>query len=282
MANLSEVSEYVEGHQYNGYIACKCLFHDDSRPSMFIYSDTYRCSACGAFGNTDKLLADLSGSNIRSKPRTDKYDANPFTLWQKAYGNILSALKVSYRLMKKNPSIYLDERGITQKFQQKYRLGYMDGYYTVPCFKDDKTLWGAVARSEPGLGVSSKYTTPNGQSNTEMLYIPDWELFHKRKFIFLTFGILDAISLTIMGVPAASTLSGKTVNHNIFSSWNKIFWIWADRGEEQEAHTLASKMSWRGQALKINWPDGCKDVNDLLVKERKLLQETIELAYIPR
>lgn len=34
-------------HNYGHYIYSICPFHDDTRPSFFVYADTYKCAACG-------------------------------------------------------------------------------------------------------------------------------------------------------------------------------------------------------------------------------------------
>ena len=40
-----------------------------------------------------------------------------------------------------------------------------------------------------------------------------------------------------------------------------------DKGEEKQAQKFASKMGWRGGVMRCNYPEGCKDVNDVYVSE---------------
>ena len=46
-----------------------------------------------------------------------------------------------------------------------------------------------------------------------------------------------------------------------------------DKGEEKEANRIASQLDWRGKVLKVEYPDDCKDINDVHVKHPKLLEE---------
>jgi DNA primase len=82
MSILDEVIEYVEfGQKYSNYIASKCPFHDDSRPSLIIHEDYYKCLACNAHGRTETLLDKLKG--LPAKPSAKEHFSNPFTKWMK-------------------------------------------------------------------------------------------------------------------------------------------------------------------------------------------------------
>jgi len=48
--------------------------------------------------------------------------------------------------------------------------------------------------------------------------------------------------------------------------YRKQIIILPDKGEEDTARKLASRLGWRGKVLVLDYPDGCKDPNDLLVK----------------
>jgi hypothetical protein len=42
-----------------GRFTCQCIFHDDHRPSLIVYSDGFHCFACGAHGDTISFVARL-------------------------------------------------------------------------------------------------------------------------------------------------------------------------------------------------------------------------------
>jgi len=54
----------------------------------------------------------------------------------------------------------------------------------------------------------------------------------------------------------------------------KPVYIIPDFHEEDDARQLASQLGWRGHVLDVNYPDECKDMNDILIKygEQKVLE----------
>ena len=57
--DLQDIFEEVFGlemKRYNGYSYCKCPFHNDSHPSMFVDKEKYSCNSCSAKGNIWTLI----------------------------------------------------------------------------------------------------------------------------------------------------------------------------------------------------------------------------------
>ena len=57
--DLQDIFEEVFGvtlKKYNGYSYCKCPFHDDEHPSMFLDKEKYCCNGCGERGNIYTLI----------------------------------------------------------------------------------------------------------------------------------------------------------------------------------------------------------------------------------
>jgi hypothetical protein len=272
--DLERIAELlnVSYQQYNGYIASQCIFHDDSRPSLMIYPDKYNCLSCGAWGYTENLLKKLEGNSSLTRPKVKQSFSNPFSRW--TYENTLGqALKRAWLNNKKNPSIYMKvDRKIPPEIQIKYGIGILEGWITFPIRSKDGKIDGAVARALPEMNEKSKYTVPTGQ-NPNLLYVPDWSLLENSKKIFITFGIIDAVTLAMYGFPAASTTNGKRIDP--YSLKMRILHLFVpDKGEESDANMIAACLDWRGKVIKINYPDDCKDINEVHVKHPKLLQET--------
>ncbi|MHA2329762.1 MAG: CHC2 zinc finger domain-containing protein, partial [Candidatus Hodarchaeales archaeon] len=62
---LDEIIEHLNyAQRYENYIVSQCPFHDDRRPSFFVYPDRYRCESCGANGWTSKLLEKLGHAPV--------------------------------------------------------------------------------------------------------------------------------------------------------------------------------------------------------------------------
>ena len=57
--DLQDIFEKVFGvtlKKYNGYSYCKCPFHNDEHPSMFLDKEKYCCNGCGERGNIYTLI----------------------------------------------------------------------------------------------------------------------------------------------------------------------------------------------------------------------------------
>jgi len=264
---LDEIIEYLDGAtRYERYISANCPFHDDTRPSFFVYEDNYKCLSCGAFGRTEHLLERLGKANFVHTPTPRTYFRNPWTRWLKK--NTLSEIIKS--ASRNAPSVYMRKRGISDKIQVELKIGIRENWITFPIVNKSNNIIGAVARAGQGNQSTAKYVTPAGQS-PDLLYIPSWKRLEASRTIFLVFGIIDALSLYLLGLPAFSTTSGKRLNPRALDQFRKYIYILPDHREEKEADKLASQLGWRGKAIVIPYPDDCKDINDLLVKDRAFL-----------
>jgi len=274
MSILDDVQEHVQGKRYDGYIAAICLFHPDSSPSLMIYPDSYKCVACGAHGSTKSLLQKVKGSTFTPVIQTKRSATNPFNRWLKK-DTLENTLKLAYRsgLAYPGQCEYLDKRGITQDARREFKIGCLEGFYTIPIFKGSDVI-GALARS--GVGFSgSRYFVPKGQ-NSNIIF----EAGRKERGVtFITFGVLDAISIWLVGKTAISTTGGKRIDPTAFDDYRKKLLFFPDRGEEVDAQKIISHLGWRGKLVRISWPDGCKDPNDLYCKNKQLLVDTLDKAY---
>lgn len=256
--DLDEIAEHLDhATQYEGYIVSLCPFHDEHRPSFFVYPDKYRCASCGASGSTKQLLAKISG--IVATPSFEDF-SNPFSRWL-SYRTLAKTLKLAWE---SPPSTYLRARGIEDKVQKKLGLGILENWITFPVRDESGKIIGAVARRGENNPSTSKYVIPKGQ-DANLLYTPSWERISRRKTIYITFGILDAISLHILGASAFSTTCGMQMDTRYLDKIRKRIVFIPDKGEEAQAQRFASKLGWRGAVMRCHWTDDFKDVNDLLM-----------------
>ena len=96
-----------------------------------------------------------------------------------------------------------------------------------------------------------------------------------------TFGIIDAISLYIMGAASISTTCGMRMDISYLDDIRKQIIFIPDQGEEKEAQKFASKMGWRGKVMRCNYPEGVKDVSDIFNSEhRNELQSVLNVRNV--
>ena len=106
-------AEYATLKRSGPIHVCVCLWHDDSRPSCYIYQDHYHCHVCGAHGDVIdwvakyeglskgraiRLLSQRTGIPLDGRPMTRRerqstLEEQPFALWwQKEYAVDFSVL----------------------------------------------------------------------------------------------------------------------------------------------------------------------------------------------
>ena len=270
---LSKVAELLDYAQtYEKSVWGVCPFHSDSRPSLMVHVDKYYCQACGAYGTTKSLLEKLSGHI--AAPAPDRLH-NPWTGWLKkeSLGNILRG---AWETLKSRPSVYLRGRGIPDEWQIKLGIGMREDWITFPIRSSDQKIIGAVARAGENNTASSKYIVPSGQ-DPNMIYVPDWKMFNDSDIIYATFGIIDADSLAVCNAGSFSTTNGKRLNDvSALDKVRKRIILLPDRGEESNAKEIAARLGWRGAVAKINYPDDCKDISDVLQKHPEKIKEIIK------
>ena len=271
---LDQLENRLDGvTRYSNYLAAICPFHQDTKPSLMVYEDWYRCLACGKGGKPEELLSEISlTSGIIKKQRKL---SNPWTRWTQN-ASLFHACRLAWK-NNNNSSEYLIRRGITPEYQKSLYLGYRDNWYTIPILDKDGRVIGATARKGETNNHPAKYINPSGQ-DANLLYIPSWKIFEQEPVIFLTFGILDAISIHQLGYASMSTTTGKQPNPSAFDFIRKRIVVIPDKGEERDGLALVSKLGWRGKLVKILAPD-VKDVNDVFVQNKEQLKGILyELA----
>jgi hypothetical protein len=269
---LDEIFDKLDyAQRYEDSVWGRCPFHSDSRPSFMVHEDRYYCQACGAQGKTKDLLDKLSGHIPQPAP---DYFHNPFTRWLKD-NTLPNILKGAWENLKQHPSAYLRDRCISYEWQIKLGMGMRDDWITFPIRNENNKIIGAVARAGQTNTALAKYVVPNGQ-DPNMIYVPDWELFKASDIIYATFGILDAVSLVICGAGAFSTTNGKRLNDvSALDKVRKRIIFLPDKMEEGEAKKIAARLGWRGAVAKINYPDDCKDPNDIYCYSPRMLMMAV-------
>jgi len=274
MSNIDTVSDlFPNAHTYGNYVAANCVFHDDSTPSLMIYEDYYKCLSCGAFGRTKYLIQKMNGGELRPKDNAKQFFPR---LWNylEEYDIEDMALEAYHRLnIAPDFRGYLRKRKIDDVTAKRLLVGYMDQFYTFPVINYKREIIGIVARANSVVQdiYQFRYIMPRGQK--PLLYVPDWEKMYDPaiKNVYMTYGILDAISLSICGFAACSGTAGHVVPDELLQDIRKRIIIIRDGDgkDDKAASSLMTALDWRGKIWKGEYPEGCKDMNDVFVKHGK-------------
>jgi hypothetical protein len=266
---VSDVSDYLEQwHSYGkDYGWCLCPFHPDTNPSCCVGATGFRCwsASCGEKGGLEKLYQKVSGRVI---VREKVYNQSAFIWrkWEERFGSIQNIAKVAHRELVTSPGlgIYLQQRKIISEIKSGM-FGYLDGWYTFPIKNEYDEVKGIVARASPT--IQSKTIRYSVSYNCEeKLYVPNWRRVLSSDEIFVCYGTLDAWTLHMAGYASVTGISGQELNHKNLDRFRKRMWIIPDKGEERNAMELQTHLGWRMNCLRLEWEDGCKDLQDVHMK----------------
>lgn len=263
--SIDDVSEYLEQwHKYGEYGMAVCVWHDDHNPSMRVHPNGYKCMSCGAHGSLEKLYSKVSG-RIVSKERSYNPAQRIWKSWEEKFGSIQIATKVAHRELASSPGLgnYLKSRKIDENIKPG-KLGFLDGYYTFPIRDEWDEVHGIIARASPTIQTkSNRYTaSPNCPIK---LYAPNWRKVLKDSSLYVCYGTIDSWTLVMAGYAGITGISGQEFNFHHLDRFRKPIYIIPDRGEEKNSLALQCSLGWRGMSLFLEWPDGCKDLNDVHV-----------------
>jgi len=104
----------------------------------------------------------------------------------------------------KGNTSYWDARGITKKTINLHRLGFINGWFTVPVYNDGDLVNIQLRRDDPVKSVRWWYT---GTKIGDVLF-QEFILKYSTDRIFIVEGLLDSLVLSQVGIPAVSPCGG--------------------------------------------------------------------------
>lgn len=268
--SLSDFEGLLEGcRRYEGYLAARCIFHDDQHPSLMIYEDDrfFRCLACGTTGTFDYLYEVLRGRGPK-QPRGQavRWNLPSLGIERKEIEGIAVA---AHRALIEFPDAldwYFRTRGVEGRILP-CKLGWMSGWGTIPIHDQRGAFEGLVLRAGSHIERANglRFHQPKGQK--PLLYVPDWPLLDRSDTLVVVFGLFDALSLSEARYAVCTTTGGKDgFNPEWLDFWRKKIVVIPDLGEEETAMKLVGKLDWRGFVYKFPYEGDEKDMNDCLVK----------------
>lgn len=276
--SLDDIRGITEYKEFGHYVMLRCPFHDpDYNPSLMVSEKRYICYSCGERGSLDKLHSVITGVPEDKRVIMPSGAGKIFPDYE-FLDSLDDFCYDAYKRLLSNSiyQVYLKRRGIESAINT-LKLGYADGWYTIPMYDQHGDFQGAVARAgkDKQLSLNKRFTQPHGQHG--MLYVPSWNRVKEHDRVYVTYGPIDAISLWVLGYASASPSSGKdSTKPEWFDDIRKKIVFVPDEGEYDTAMKHASKLGWRGKVLNLNYPVGIKDPNDFLqLNEEEYLNEQI-------
>lgn len=273
-----KLSDKLVGVTWHGsYYSCVCPFHTSFpvRNSMFVYQDAYKCASCGAYGSLQRLEKQLSGQKVNFRSDDDEEVINELPKWfdwKKEHGSYRQIAIDAWHVGQKFSVLmkYLDKRCLSSMIEPAH-IGYMNGWLTFPMWNWSGRIVDLVVRATPAVQTTSKYVLRPRQNKSEgfILYCVDWQAVEDQDVVYCPFGILDMLTLSMLGYASVTGVTGKAYRAEWFDEIRKKIVIIPDLGEEDAAYKLKSQLGWRASVMHYPYHDKCTDLNDELMYHGK-------------
>lgn len=297
-----------EGGQFVGL----CPFHDEKTGSFKIYKKDgwWQCHCHGACGktwnifqvlqHTDKISFDDAVAKVLAESQweagreiVDSVFAEPLTAEKKFVTYPLEKLAQLESALQNSPEakIWLENRGLSLETASHLHWGFIQSVRAInPTHPWVDRGWISMPTLQGEIVTCLKYRSILGKrtetGKSGILRAPNMltSLYNLNAInpfddAFLCEGEPDVAALTQAGYAACALPSAEytptPAEMDVLVRANRIFLA----GDMDKPGQDAMKKLWgqiRERAYLIEWPMGCKDANDLLVKDPENFQATVE------
>lgn len=267
--------------------ACLNPAHQDAHPSMGYNekNQTVHCFACGATYD----IFDLVGQeeNLTDFPSKMKAVNRRYGGGEVIRITAKPTQAFPYKEGGGRSDTYFTGRGLSDETVRRFGLVVENGYAVLPVFAEG--VCRSVCRRAIDPAVEPRYQNSRGAMqiwNSAAMERAAGEA------LFVTEGIFDALSLEELGFPAVALCGAANTGKLVQKIDEYVPVAWPERvilaGDADAAgqgmnEKLREQLTARGIACAVlALPDGCKDVNEALVKNRDALQAACEAAIAPQ
>ena len=261
--------------------ACLNPAHQDAHPSMGYNekNQTVHCFACGATYDVFDLVG--QEENLTDFPSKMKAVNRRYSGGEVIRVTAKPAQAFPYKERAGRPDPYFTGRGLSDEIVQRFGLVVENGYAVLPVFVD------GVCRSVCRRAIDPD-AEPRYQNSRGAMQLWNSAAMERAagKALFVTEGIFDALSLEELGFPAVA-LCGAANTGRLLQALDAreakpervILAGDADAAGQGMNGKLREQLTARGIACEVlALPDGCKDVNEALIKDREELKAICEFA----
>ena len=261
--------------------ACLNPAHRDTHPSMGYNekNQTVHCFACGATYD----IFDLVGQeeNLTDFPSKMKAVNRRYGGGEIIRVTAKPTQVFPYKEGEGRPDPYFTGRGLSDETVRRFGLVVEDGYAVLPVFVNG--VCRSVCRRAVAPVANPRYKNSRGEMQ---LWNGAAIAQAAESVLFVTEGIFDALSLEELGFPAVALCGAANTGRlmqalGVYAPVAKpkkvVLAGDADAAGQGMNEKLRELLAARGIACEVlTLPDGCKDVNEALVKDRPALQAACE------
>lgn len=267
--------ERMEGRQYSNYFATFCPFDSHKTPALLVFDDGLAtCLSCNRTWTHKQIDRKIGSHFVPQKFDTVSKVLPRWRKWEEKYGDLEGIVYYAHQSLTKHRPFqkFFRERKI-DSYIDEGSLGYLDGWACFPIRDSNLSIVDVVVRSIQKHS-DIRYVVHPGMDSSRPIYCPDWEAVAQSSVVYVVYGIIDAISLHLAGLPVVTGVTGKSLPSELLRPLNKRFIIVPDAGEDREAHKLANELGMKARVKKIEYPEDTKDPDDVrrMFGNEKLLQ----------
>jgi hypothetical protein len=256
--------ERLEGRQYSNYFSAFCPWDKHATPALLVFEDGLaKCLSCNKIWSHKQLDRKIGSHFIPQRNDTVSRVLPQWRKWEERYGDLEGIADAAHKSLKRFPQFqtYFKKRKIYE-YVDEGTLGCLDNWVTFPVRDGKHRLVDIVVRSIHNTR-NVRYVIHPHVDNIRPLYVPSWKRVAESETVYIVYGIIDAISLHLAGLPVVTGVTGKSLSPDLLKPLHKRFIILPDDGEEAEAHRLANELGWRCRVKQVDFPEQCKDVDDI-------------------
>lgn len=263
--------------------ACLNPAHRDTHPSMGYNekNQTVHCFACGATYDVFDLVG--QEENLTDFPSKMKAVNRRYGGGEVIRVTAKPTQVFPYKERAGRPDPYFTGRGLSDETVRRFGLVVENGYAVLPVFVDG--VCRSVCRRAIDQAVEPRYQNSRGAMQL-------WNGAAMERAageaLFVTEGIFDALSLEELGFPAVALCGAANTGKFVQKIDEYVPVAWPEKvilaGDSDAAGQgmngkLREQLTTRGIACEVlALPDGCKDVNEALIRNRDVLQAACEAA----
>jgi DNA primase len=268
----------------NGW-RCKCPIHDNSEnpESMFIDDNGgYYCFVCNSGGSVINFVADYEHISYNSaieilarKLNINLMDDEEYKSMKDVEQKMSSLKDKGVRNVDRVMEYLTEKRGFTEETVYDFELGSEDGKLTIPLIDQNGTTVGMAYRRFDG---KPKYLNCHNNAvydKSAFLYNLDKARRSLKNKVYVVEGYMDAISGTQLGLPTVAYCSNE-LHRDQISTLSKFLRkdtevvVFPDNDEAGKRRIPRVRMYFKKidpqRQVRVGLvPDGCKDMNDMLL-----------------
>lgn len=278
---IEVISEHLKLSKSGAELVAKCPFHKENTPSFKVShtKQIYKCFGCNKSGDAITFLQEHKKMSF-SEAITFLAKKYNISLEEVAPIKEYAKPKISEMPLTSPQRAFLETRGLTVDTIDKFKVTYSKQW--MPKAKTDIDVI-CFNYFRGGELINVKYRGDNKDfrlnKDSELIFY-NLDSITGKDYVIITEGEIDAMSVAqcglsqVISVPNGATIGNQKLQYldNCIEYFTGIEQIILFVDNDQAGQNLREELARRlgkERCLTVTYPDGCKDANEVLIKQGK-------------